>query len=144
MSCVYLKKFVTLYWYQNLQYIFFQLVSRSTIYRYFNWYKKHTMSQFIFISRFTRLFKLVSRYFQLVSFNILKILFTFNWYLKNVLFIFNWYHKLVSWCFDVYLYYKLIYFSIGIILFWFVLPICNGSLTSSLYIDSYWVYFILK
>ena len=44
------------------------------------------------------------------------------------IFFFNWYHKLISWCFDVYLHAKLIYFSIGIIMFWFVLLICKGKL----------------
>ena len=63
---------------------YFHLVSRFSIYISFNWYQKHTIFYFLLISRFTRHFKLVSRYFQLVSFIILKFMFTFNWYLKNV------------------------------------------------------------
>ena len=61
----------------------------------------------------------------------------FCWFLQNILFSFYWYHKLVSWCIDTYLRTWLLYLSIGIIMFWFVMLICKGSLTSSLYIDQY-------
>jgi len=62
-----------------------------------------------------------------IGINVYKIF--FNWYLlvsQNILFIFNWYHILVSK------------------MFWYVFLICKGSLTSSLYIDSCWVYLVLR
>ena len=62
-------------------------------------------------------FLLVSKVYKIFSIGIF-------WYLKKF-FIFNWCHKL---------YQK----------FWYVLLICKGSLTSSLYIDSCWVYLILR
>ena len=90
-------------------------------------------------------FQLVSRLpiYVHLSIDIEICVFDYNWY-QNDLFSFNWYHKLVSWCFDVYLRTWLLYLSISIIMFWFVLLICKESLTSSLYIDSCWVYVILK
>ena len=47
------------------------------------------------------------------------------WYLK-ILFIYKW------------------YFKICLKMFWYVSPMCKGSLTSLLYIDSCWVYLILR
>ena len=54
--------------------------------------------------------------------------------------IINWYHDVSIYTFILNWY----IFQLGIIMFWFVLLICKESLTSSLYLDSCWVYFILK
>ena len=90
---------------------------------------KHTSFHFLLVSKI----KLVSRYFQLVSFSILKVLFTFNWYLKNILFIFNWYHNLVSKVLIciTYMQGELNIFSI----YRFMLSVCQlRSLTALLYV----------
>ena len=54
--------------------------------------------------------------------------------------IINWYHDISMYTFMLNWY----IFQLGIIMLWFVLFICKENLTSSLYINSYWVYFILR
>ena len=64
----------------------------------------------------------------------------FHWYLK-ILFIYKWYLKI---CFVDLREFKKFCFKVISNFFWYELPIIKGSLTSLLYIDSCWVYRILK
>ena len=106
---------VSFNWYQDLKNIYISIGIKNIKCFIFYWYQKST------------------RHFQLVSFGILKILFIFYWYhnISIYIFIINWY--ILNW-----------YHKSDFIIFWYVLLICKGSLTSSLYIDSYLVYLILR
>ena len=106
----------TFNWYQIIKYS--HLVSK--LQNVYNWYHdlQYTYIFQLISKTYNVSFSLVSKVYKIFSINIF-------WYLK-----------------------KFYLFSIGLIIwyqmFWYVLLICKGSLTSSLYIDSCWVYLILK
>ena len=136
--------FILVSYAQNEKYL--QLVSRC-LFVYFHWYQERIGNQdYLYIFHFGIKIWLVSLR---IVFNAS---FTFNWHLLKCLlmcslsigmfYLFYWYHdeennknNEIDIFFSYNWYHKM---------FWFVLPICKGSLTSLLHIDSCWVYLILR
>ena len=88
--------------------------------------------------------------FQLTFYLVSKFIIDFNWYQKYKMFYFHWYLKnfiyiqVVSQNLFCWLkrFQNLFYSNFKF--FWYELPICKRSLTSLLYIDSCWVYLVLR